>query len=217
MSTPAYSYDIDQFLVSSTRQLEAYTRDNVQGDPALGTAVEVEMSFPDTSSWTKDTPLTNSIVHFDLDDAPAMLLGFGVTGFVDEPDDDGAAIVHEAHLHHLNFDIGVWVSAESGGTTKRMQIRQALMNLFGTSTGRINFRDQTDGLQIVRFGGGADVLDRINDVPLWRTSGIELVISVFGRLTKPDPVYVVQQMEQRQKLSTVTQDEHVSTDEDPWT
>lgn len=215
----SYAYDPDAYLVSAGRSIHDYVRDQLLARADIGDVVDVEMSYPDTRDWTKDSPLERSLVHFELDDDPAMILGFGVPQTLDDQGDD-TAIVSEPQVHHLNYDVGIWTSPQSGGTTKRAQLRQALRDIFGTATGRVAFNEATEGLQAIEFGGGSDVLDRVNSLPIYRTTGITLVVSVFSRLTQSTPVDLVTDAVQLQHLSIDGADgtlEHVSTDEDPWT
>lgn len=215
----AYAIDHQQWLVTTLRQLEAYTLASLQALPELGSEVTVEMDFPDTRSWKKETPLDHVLVHFSLDDENDPALGFGKPGASDYDSDAGTELFSEAAMHLLNFDVGIWVSAESGGASKRMETRQALKNLFGTVTGKQAFNEALDGPWVVSFDGGSDELDRINDIPVWRTAGMTLVVRVFSKHTPAQPTQVPLSLDQLQELTIQGEDgepEHIWTTEEAW-
>lgn len=170
----------DLWLESLTRALGAFCEASLD-DPD----VKVEMSFPNTSVWTKDTPLSQAIVHFEQDDIQTPTLGFGIPGddVIDDTVDPPTVLHREAVLHLVNFDVGVWVSAEMGGVTKRMELVRKLKTMFSTATGKVAFNEATGGLWPVSFEGGSNQLDRVNDIPLWRALGMTLVVKAFERVT----------------------------------
>lgn len=177
------AYDPDLWLESLTRALKSFCEARIN-DPD----VSIEMSFPDTANWTKETPLDKAIVHFEIDDIQNPTLGFGEPG-VDSRDDigNGGTIVRlEAVQHLVNFDVGVWVPAQLGGATKRMELVRKVTTMFGSVNGKQDFNTSTEGLWPVSYEGGQNVLDRINDIPLWRAMGMTLVVRAFERVT-PDP------------------------------
>lgn len=179
-SVPIVTFDPDDWLVSTTRAIGAYVS-NYLNDPDLG----VEMSFPDTRNMQKETPLDKALIHFEQDDISDPVLGFGVPGkdvfdYVTDPAAPTYA-KHETMQHHINYDVGVWVPAEIGGATKRMQLTQSLKNMLTTATGKKALNGATGGLWIVSFEGGRNELDRINGIPIWRTLNMTLIIKVFSR------------------------------------
>lgn len=213
-----YFYDPLDYLTSTTRALEAYVTDLLHANAQIGDVVDVEMSFPDTRSWDKKTPLQRALVHFELDDDPEVRLGLGVPYTQDDNDDD-TTVVSEPALHVLNFDVGVWTSPQAGGTTKRAQLRQALYAIFGPAGARQALTEATDGLVVSSYGGGQDVLDRVNDLPVYRTAGITLIVKVFSKHVSPEPVGLIVEADQLEKLSIEGIDgslEEVRTVEDPW-
>jgi hypothetical protein len=192
-------YDPDLWLESLTRALGSFCGVSL-GDPD----VQVEMSFPDTSQWTKEMPLTKAIVHFEQDDIQSPILGFGNPG-VDTVNDVNGTVVHQEAVQHLvNFDVGIWVSAENGGVTKRMELTRKLKDMFTSVGGKEAFNEATGGLWPVSFEGGLNQLDRINDLPLWRTMGMTLIVRCFSRITPPGPFVVV---------GDFTQDPHLVIDD----
>ena len=98
---------------------------------------------------------------------------------------------HEAVLHLVNFDVGVWVSAENGGVTKRMELTRKLKDMFTSATGKEAFNEATGGLWPMSFEGGLNQLDRVNDLPIWRTMGMTLIVRCFAKIVPLSPyIYV---------------------------
>lgn len=178
------TYDPDDWLVSATRVLHEYVETTL-GTMLPNDEVTVEMSFPNTRDWPKELPLDKPLIHFEQDDLGDPILGFGVPGVeviddVTDPDNPTSSF-HEAAEHIINYDVGVWTSAQSGGTTKRMIVVQALKNMLATAGGKLALNEATGGLQVVSFNGGRNELDRVNDVPVWRALDMTLVVRCFSR------------------------------------
>ncbi len=189
-------YDPDAWLVSATRALGSYVT-YALADPD----VAVEMSFPDTTQWTKETPLPTALIHFEQDDIEDVPIGFGTPGVQTYDYVNGYVRLDEAAQHIINFDVGVWVSAENGGGTKRMEIVSALFDLFTVAGNKVALNDATGGLQIVSFDGGRNVLDRINDLPVWRSMGMTLRVRVFSRYVPPAPDVLIGSFTQDPELT----------------
>lgn len=196
-----YVYDPDNWLVSMTRAIGDYVT-SVLNDPDSS----VEMSFPDTSKWVKETPLANAVVHFEQDAISDPILGFGVPGDDVYDSNAGTNLHREAAMHLVNYDVGVWVSAEAGGGTKRMELVQALKNIFTTATGKQAFNAATEGLWPVSFEGGRNQLDRVNDLPLWRALDMTLVVRCFSRHTPTTPDVVPTDFTQNEQLTISSSD-----------
>jgi hypothetical protein len=197
-------FDPDNWLVSATRSIGFYVANTLND-----VDVAVEMSYPDTSAWTKELPLDKVIVHFEQDDVMSPVLGFGIPGveILDEFDVDNPTVeLHEAAQHMIDFNVGVWVSAELGGVTKRMEVVQVLKNIFSTPGGRTRFNNGTEGVQVVSFDGGRNELDRINDLPIWRTLDMTLIVRVFSRYIPPTPDIVATNFDQGQNLTITNED-----------
>lgn len=196
------TFDPDNWLVSGTRELQdyvtAYIATNLPDDYE---DVSVEMSWPDTEHWTKETPLAKSIIHFEQDDANSTVLGFGTPG-VDVFDEvEGTFELHEAAQHLVNYDVGVWVSAEGGGATKRMQLVQALKNCFVPAGARIELNETTGGVNVISFNGGQNHIDRINDLPVWRAMNMTLIVRLFSRHVPSTPEVIPTIFTQTEDLS----------------
>ena len=94
-----------------------------------------------------------------------------------------------------------------GGATKRMETTQALKNLFTSVYGKRKFNEDTDGLNVVSFLGGRNIIDRINDVPVWRGMDMELIVRVFSRhVPSTPPVTVPLDIGQSENLTIVVDD-----------
>lgn len=202
----SYAYNPDDWLLSTTRVLGSYIKDTLND---LDT--EVEMSFPDTSKWTKTTPLAKALIHLEQDHISDPVLGFGIPGVeVPTSPPDGTYKFHEAAEHLVNYDVGVWVSAEAGGSTKRMVLTQALKNIFATVTGKQAFNVATGGLWAVSFEGGRNELDRVNDIPVWRAFDMTLIVRVFSRHIPPSTTGLTAKIDQAPSLTIVNADGTVS-------
>lgn len=193
-------YDPDNWLVSATRSLGSYVEDRLANPD-----VSVEMSYPDTTRWTKESPLEKTVVHFEQDSNPSPPIGLGIVGVPVYNAVAGTEEFQEAMQHFLNFDVGVWASAQSGGGTQRMEIAQALHNIFGPAKARQDLATTTDGLVVVAFNGGRFVLDRINDLPVWRAMDMTLELHVFSRHIPATPDVAIDSFDQGEHLSVITE------------
>ena len=101
----------------------------------------------------------------------------------------GSFRVLEAHRRIINFDVGVWATLDAGGETIRMKAVQALHDMFGSNGVRLDFNEQLGGVTITSFDGGQDVIDRISDMPVWRTVNMTLVVEAYSKST-PDQLVV---------------------------
>jgi hypothetical protein len=192
-----YQFDPIDWLVSVTRALEDYIKAALDLD-----FYEVEMSYPDPEQLVKPNPAQKVLVHVERDDVSSPEWAFGVQG-VDEWSDpehlSGTFRVLEAHRRVVNFDIGVWATADAGGETMRMRAVQLLHDLFGPNGSRQAFNFDTGGITVTSFDGGSDVTDRISDVPVWRTIDMTLVLEVFSKST-PEPLVVPESFDQTPTL-----------------
>lgn len=182
--TTGYEYDPEQWLTTTHRAIKAHIEAVIDNYPAIrDSKPSVEMSFPDTRSWSKAQPLKNLLIHFEQDDQNDPILGFGTPGVeVEITQGDGQLVdFYEAAVHLVNFDVGVWVSAANGGSTKRLEAVEMLKNAFASSQGKQRFNEATGGLWPVSFNGGSFMLDRVDDLPVWRAMGMTLVVKVFSK------------------------------------
>lgn len=192
-----YQYDAVEWLTSATRALEDYVRNALADDD-----VQIEMSYPNTDTITKETPLDKVLIHFEQDNVDNPVLGFGTPGKEIVDVDAGSWTLYEAAWHYINFDVGVWVSAEMGGATKRMQMYQRLVTMFGTALGRIDLNETTGGVKVVSFNGGRFALDRVNDLPIWRAMEMTLICQVFSKHVPPQTeVLPIDGVDQAQELT----------------
>lgn len=179
------TYDPDNWLDSMLHAIEDYVSSYFNGD-----VYQVEMSFPDTSNITKETPLDKILIHFEIDDEDSTPMGFGSPGVPVYDEDAGTEVIQGAQPHIVNFDVGVWASAEMGGETLRARTMQKLKDLFTQPQLRQQFKDATGGVKIVSFQGGRNLLDRINDILVWRAADMTLRVRVVSRYTPDTPVLV---------------------------
>jgi hypothetical protein len=161
--------------------------------------VTVQSEFPIVTEWK--VPLAKAIVHIAQDDIDTRRIGFGTTSETYDPPTQMVAVEEGAALYTFNFDIGIWVFANMGGGSTRMVLHQDLAKLFDPPSARELFRVTTN-VQVVNFTGGANIIDQVNGVPVWRTTGLTLVVRVIGAYVVgafdavtgfiQDPTYVVE-------------------------
>jgi hypothetical protein len=193
-------FDPDAWLTSLQRSLEDYVMGEIdafikQGANDVGLEVyDVVFDWPDAAELAKAASLPKTIIHFVIDDIDNRPLGFGNNApaateeLHDEPDPD-LIRYHEGNGHVVNFDVGVWASDHSGGSTSRLVVYQMLYQLFGTELGKQKTRETID-VEIQRFNGGRFIIDKIGDVRVFRIIDCEMVARVFSRTTGPDLVIV---------------------------
>jgi hypothetical protein len=198
-------FDPTNWLLSATRVLGEYVSVFVDDED-----VKVEMSFPDTTAWPEELPLKMAVIHFEQDEIQNPMIGFGNPGveeIEDIPDGPSTWTLSEAAWHEINFDVGVWVSAEMGGATKRMELVQKLTNLFTVAGFKQNMLDETGGLWAVNFTGGRNALDRVNDIPVWRAMDMTLILRVSSKhVPPPFDIVVIGEVDQVQDLTIYGED-----------
>jgi hypothetical protein len=193
-------YDPERWLESCIRCLKEYAEDRFNksltdedGNYVGLEAYEIVMEFPGPDLDHRVMPFQRTIIHFEIDDIISQLVGLGDN--VMRTDEIGVVpdnflIPREAAMHRLNWDVGIWSTDASGGTTSRARAKQTLVQAFGMA-GSINaLRDFSDGgdgcLEIVGFSGGRFMGDRINDMGVYRMVECTLEIRVFSRSRAED-------------------------------
>lgn len=192
------TYNPEKWLESLVRTLQAYAEQGIDnavkdnlGSPAGLEAYQVIMEFPgEVIDDVKNLPLQKTIIHFEIDDPQTRLVGFGDNIFNQNYDDVTETVSpQEARLHTVNFDVGIWSTDSSGGTTARMRAFQILNTLFSGSQATTALRTFSDGgdgpIDILRFAGGRFATERVNDINVYRTVGAELEVRVFSRTARP--------------------------------
>lgn len=176
------TYDPDVWLVSMVRALQDYIVNN------SSTVYDIQMSFPNTDLMEKHMPFEKTIIHFDIDGIDSMPLGMG-DNVVDYSiiEIDTTVTDQEAHIYIVRFDVGIWASEQSGGTTARLEAKQDLARLFDGPSAQAGAFTYTEGVHILSFEGGRYFIDSINDLPIWRVGDMTLTTKVFSRRT-PGPL-----------------------------
>jgi hypothetical protein len=185
-------YDPENFMESTIRCLKDYAvsgfNSSVQagGNPVGDQVYEVVMEFPGPSIDAKTMPMEKTIVHFEVDAVDDALLGMGDNIF-SRIYDPATHVVYEkeAGMHLFSFDVGVWASDRSGGTTARLRARSVLRNLFHGPRAIEALKAATDGgdggLEIMNWTGGRFLTERINDMDVYRMVDNTLELRVFSR------------------------------------
>lgn len=185
MSPQVNHYDPEKFLETTFRTLKEYV------ETRMNTRVfDVVMEFPGAQIDASEMPMKKSIIHFELDDHETKPVGFGSGMFRDNYDSTDHEIFPQyASIQTFTFDVGVWASDPSGGTSSRMRAKQYLNFIFDLNggSGLGDFSDNGDGrIEVLSFSGGRFVLDHANDVRLYRMVDCQLVLRVFSRTPLPD-------------------------------
>lgn len=182
------NFDPEHWLETTVRGIKDYVTDNINTR-----IYDVRMEFPgsDLDSGKIKMPMRQTIIHFEIDDMPDRPIGFG-----DRPMVENYNVVDDtvnpqwAAMHMINFDVGIWASDDSGGTTQRMRAKQELQRLFGFPPSIAALRAATDGgdgaVEILRYSGGNFTVDTINDVRVYRMVNGELEVRVFSRTPLSD-------------------------------
>jgi hypothetical protein len=203
-----YLYNPYKWLPSLQRSLQEYVMTGaknsiVNGDdePVGDQVYQVEFDFPSPDHLARLMPLPKTLIHFVIDDIENPTLGFG-DGVVNSIlDAEGQTVIEEQTAAHVvNFDVGVWASDNSGGSTARLEAYQLLTDLFAGPRALGACREQTGGVEIRSFDGGRFVLDSINDVGVFRIVDTTLVVRVYS-LNAPDPAVVVGEIVQDPELT----------------
>lgn len=195
-----HTYNPETWLESTLRALEEYVGDRlnsavqVSGNPVglydpntnPGGPFQLIMEFPNDDQMRQKVPLVRSMVHMELDSIDSKVVGFGRR--IVRENYDFVSQTHspqEAGWHELNFDVGIWTSDRSGGTTSRMRLYQILDNAFRGVLAQEALDDAVsvdDGrIEILRFTGGRFITETINDVITYRSVDGTLEVRVFSR------------------------------------
>lgn len=190
-------YDPFNWLPSAYAKLETYIKDEIDkavvrdGNVPIGSQVyDVVMDSPEAVELPKPAEFTKTIIHFGIDDIENRRLGLG-TNKIESVYDEAAQTVYEieAKWHELNFDVGVWASDQSGGSSSRLRAYKVLHQILGTEIGKRRCQAQT-GVEIRTFIGGRFIIERPNDVRLYRIIGAELVVRLHSQLADAPDVIV---------------------------
>jgi hypothetical protein len=189
-------YDPLAWVTSMQRSLREYVLNEIhlaisdEDHPTpnpVGLAVfDVVFDYPFSANPALEADLSKTIIHFEIDDIENIKLGFGpdVVDDVYTPGDitnPATVVEREARCHKVNFDVGVWASDLSGGSTQRLLAYELLEKMFGGELARDKCMGYTQGVELFSFQGGRFVVDTINDVRVFRVVGGELVVRVYSR------------------------------------
>jgi hypothetical protein len=210
------TYDPEIWLESAVREIKNYTTAGITALVPNGTSVyDVVMEFPGPALDDSKNPLQKTLIHFEIDDMRDGPVGLGENIFADNYDPDTGSVKPQyAGTHLINFDVGVWASAKSGGVTARLRAKQLLFDLFGSPKGMMEFHAYTDGgdgrVEVISFQGGRNIADKINDVPVYRTIDGQLVVRVYSRTALSDTAEpAIEEIIQAPELEIIDQGENL--------
>jgi hypothetical protein len=184
---PQALFNPEKWLTTFTRALKDYV---INGALPLN-LYEIIMEYPGVLMTDTNWPRPKTVIHFSIEDIEQMQMGMG-SGVVNEvfsvpPLPALGEVVEEweAHPYRVTLDVGIWASKESGGSTARMEAREALDLLFVGPKARTNCMTLTDGIEILSFTGGRFVEDEVNNLPVFRAVDQDLIVRLYGRLKAP--------------------------------
>lgn len=197
-------YNPELWLETTVRAIKDYVSNFINTN-----IYQVVMEFPGPLLDNKTVPLNKTILHFEVDEIAEMPLGFGDNiGNLNYDVGSGTVNPQEAREIRINFDVGVWASDASGGTTARMRAHQLLTTLFGGKIAQDSLRVASDGgdgyIEILRFSGGRFAIDSVNDQRLYRTVDCTLEVRVFSRTRISDtPGPAIEEIDQDPGLTVM--------------
>jgi hypothetical protein len=189
------TYDPFDWLPSAFEMLHEFIKSEVDaavlsGSDPIGLQVyDIVMDYPDSADLPLFAEFEKTVIHFAIDDISNQRLGHGENKIDSIYDDTANTITEiEAQFHEVNFDVGVWASDQSGGTSSRLRAYRVLHQILGSEIARQKCREQT-GIEIKSYTGGRYIIERTNDVRLYRIIGAELVIRLHGQqMDNPDVI-----------------------------
>lgn len=187
------SYNPEDYLVSAVSELEAYVAAGFNAAVLSPTnvpvgleAYDVVMEFPGPSIDAQKVPFTKTIIHFEIDSQDDGLIGYGDNTFAYNYDSVLKQVRPQTGAFHiLNFDVGIWATDSSGGTTSRLRAKQILWKLLGDRQGRealLAASSGSDGgLEILSYSGGRFLAEQVNAIDVYRMVDCTLELRVFSR------------------------------------
>lgn len=164
--------------------VNGFIRDDTNTDVGLQ-VYEISFDFPEADGLPSSPELNKTIIHLIVDNIDNKRIGFGpsYTDYVESPGPGGSVVTTpaEAREHEINFDVGIWASDKSGGTTSRLRAYEMLDKLFGSDIARRKCRDFTGGVEIISYQSGRFITDTIGDIRVFRVAGAELIVRVYSR------------------------------------
>ena len=160
------------------------------------------MEWPSTTDLGKMMPLSKTLIHFEIDSVTNMPIGFGEQKDVTVDPVSGITTEFECRRHDVNFDVGIWSSARSGGTTARLNAYQLLTEMFvGPSA---YFALKEIGIELMGFTGFACIREEIDDIEVFRAMDMTLMLRVYSQKALDDG----------QAIQTIIQDGVITIDDE---
>jgi hypothetical protein len=197
-------YDPEKFMESTFRTIKEYVETNINTR-----IYEVVMEFPGAQLDAGELPMKKTLIHFEMDDQESKPVGFGDGMFADNYQPGVGLFPQYAAVQTFTFDVGIWASDSSGGTTSRMRVKQALNYLFDMNNGGSkrfgDFSDNGDGrIEVLSFSGGRFVLDSSNNVRLYRMVDCQLTVRVYSRTPIPtESAPAIEEIDQSPNLTII--------------
>jgi hypothetical protein len=165
--------DPDNWLPTFFRALKAYVETKFDLD-----AYEIRFGFPND---VDKLPLAKTIVHFEIDDIVYVHIGMGDQQYGGVYDETAVTITPwEAQCYEVMVDMGVWATANTGGSTARLVGTQTL---FDALAGPANYKyiRTNVGIEVLGFSGGSFVMEEVSDIEIWRVVDIAMRLRIYAR------------------------------------
>jgi hypothetical protein len=187
-------FDSEKWMTSLFRSLREYILEGIDGYVKSGATpiglqvYDVVFDFPTAFEVPDKVPFRNedgnpvTVIHLVVDSIENKPLGFGPGVFSEEIVGAPSYTVTqvEGQGHEISWDVGVWASDASGGSTARLQVYEALTYLLDGPASQKACQSATEGVLIRSFSGGRFLTETLNDIRLYRVVDCELVTHVFS-------------------------------------
>ena len=169
----SFNVDPDNWLPTFFRALKTYVESKFNLD-----AYEIRFGFPNE---VDKLPLEKTIIHFEIDDIESIVIGMGDQQYQAIYDDIAVTITpYEIQCYQVLMDMGVWATANTGGSTARLVGSQTLLSALA---GPFNFKWIRNhvGVEILEIQGGSFVIEEVNDIEMYRVVDIAMRLRIFAR------------------------------------
>lgn len=188
-----FTYDPYSWLLSMFRSLKEYISVGINDaekhfENSVGLqAFEILFDWPAARLEASKLPFRNgdgkpvTLIHFVIDSIDNQPLGFGSSEFSETYyPQTGTIVPEEAESHEINFDVGVWATDESGGSSARLEAYRVLDSILSGPVAQNACQSATGGVEVRSFSGGRFLTETVNDIRIYRVADVELVARVFS-------------------------------------
>lgn len=205
------TFDPSDWLITTTRSLKDYLDERfasavMSGNTGSGLDIyEIIMLTEDSSAPAKPMDMTKTIIALEIDDIDTRPVGVGTNIFNSDIVDGtvlapGTVTDQQAQRRVINFDVGIWATDDTGGSTNRMRAYYLLDKFLSGEIARQKCMAYTEGVEILYYRSGRFITETIDDVRVFRVVGAELEVRVFSRDDADPDILVDQEPTQQPEL-----------------